>query len=159
MNLIKAGGCMKKYKNGFSIIESLIYIFMTIIILSGGLSLTVIMYKSYLKNAEVVKECNDIQNFYIYFENIISERNIDKVKCSDKEIKFSKFIDNKVKNKSIVYKPDDKAIVVRTYNEYGGFLNENKMLGNVSDMVVKRKDNLIYLIIYDRDGREFISCI
>lgn len=150
---------MKKYKKAFSIIESLLYIFITMIILSEGLSLTVIMYKSYLDNAEVIKECNDIQNFYISFQNIIGERNIKEVKYSDKEIKFSKFVDNQVKNKSIVYKSYNKSIVVRTYDELGRFLNENKMLGNVASMSIKKKNNLIYLIICDNYGKEFISCI
>lgn len=160
MSFLRAGGrVMNKYKKGFSIIESLLYIFMTIIILSEGLNLTIIMYKGYLDNAEVVKEYNDIQNFYVSLQNIIGERNINSVTCSDKEIKFSKYIDNEVKNKSIVYKPYNKSIVVRTYDEWGRFLNENKMLGNVSNMSVKKKDNLIYLIICDNYGKEFISCI
>ncbi|MBE6063634.1 MAG: hypothetical protein E7207_08830 [Clostridium butyricum] len=149
----------KKHKNAFTIIESLIYIFMTIIILSEGLSLTVIIYKSYVENAEIVSEYNDMQNFNINFQNIILERDISKVTCSANEIKFSKYIDGMIKNKSMRYKASSKSIVVRTYDEWGKFLNENVILGNVSNMVVKEKGNLIYLIIYDKYGKEFISCL
>lgn len=160
MNLKKTGGCMmKKSKKAFSIIESLVYIFITMIILSEGLNLTVLMYKSYLENAKIVKEYNDIQNFYLGFQNITSERNIKKVRSSDNKIIFSKYVDGKIKNKSVQYKASNKSVVVRTYDEYGRFLNENKMLGNVSNMYVKEKDKLIYLVIYDEEGKEFISCI
>ena len=160
MNLKKAGGCMmKKRKNAFSIIESLVYIFMTMIILSEGLSLTVLMYKSYIENAKMVKEYNDIQNFYLGFQNIVSERNINKVRYFEKQIIFSKYIDGKIKNKSIQYKPSNRSVVVKTYDEYGRFLNEDKMLGNISNMYVKEKDQLLYLIICDEEGKEFISCV
>lgn len=155
-NLKRAGGWMKiKKKKGFTIIESLIYIFMTTLILNEGLFLIVLMYRSYLYNAEITKEYNDIQNFYIELQGIISEPNVGEIKCSDNKLIFSKYDDKTgEEKKSIQYEPEGKSVVVKYSSK-----PENKMIGNISDIHFIKKNKLIYIVIYDEDGREFISCV
>ncbi|MDO5516896.1 MAG: hypothetical protein Q4F66_05030 [Clostridium sp.] len=146
-------------KKGYTIIESLIYIFMTTLILNEGLYLTVLMYKSYIYNAEVTKEYNDIQNFYVGFQEIASEKNISEIKCTDNKIIFLKYVNGEEKKKSIEYKSEGQGVVVRSYDPYGRFLNQDKMLGNINNMDFIKKGKLVYMIIYDKDGKEFISCV
>lgn len=149
-----------KSKKGFTIIESLIYIFMTTLILNEGIYLTVLMYKSYLCNAQITKEYNDIQNFYVGLQQIVSERNISEVDCDETENKliFHKYVENTEKKKSIEFKSNGSAIV-KSYDSKNKLLNEDKMLGNVADINFKKKDNLIYMVLYYNDGKEFISCL
>ena len=60
MNFIKVGGWMKfKKRKGFTIIESIIYIFLTVIVLAEGFNLFIHMYKNYGDIREKSIRCNE----------------------------------------------------------------------------------------------------
>jgi Tfp pilus assembly protein PilW len=141
---------------GFTIIESLAYIFLTTIILVEGISLYISVYKSYLETQSLTIKCNDYQNFYINLDNIIAEGNIEKIVANSDNIIFSK--DNKAENINKIIKAFDGKIVVK-YTKYGSNETINYMLKDIDRLEVKTKKNLIYLIIYDEEGKEFIKCI
>lgn len=141
---------------GFTIIESLAYIFLTTIILVEGISLYISVYKSYLETQSLTIKCNDYQNFYINLDNIIAEGNIEKIVANSDNIIFSK--DNKAENINKIIKAFDGKIVVK-YTKYGSNETINYMLKDIDRLEVKTKKNLIYLIIYDVEGKEFIKCI
>lgn len=141
---------------GFTIIESLVYIFLTTIILVEGISLFVSVYKSYLETQLLTIKCNNYQNFYINLDNIIAEGNIEKIVANSDNIIFSK--DNKAENINKIIKAFDGKIVVK-YTKYGSNETINYMLKDIDKLEVKTKKNLIYLIIYDEEGKEFIKCI
>lgn len=141
---------------GFTIIESLVYIFLTTIILVEGISLYISEYKSYLETQLLTIKCNNYQNFYINLDNIIAEGNIEKIVANSDNIIFSK--DNKAENINKIIKAFDGKIVVK-YTKYGSNETINYMLKDIDKLEVKTKKNLIYLIIYDEEGKEFIKCI
>lgn len=141
---------------GFTIIESLVYIFLTTIILVEGISLYISIYKSYLETQLLTIKCNNYQNFYINLDNIIAEGNIEKIVANSDNIIFSK--DNKAENINKIIKAFDGKIVVK-YTKYSSSETINYMLKDIDKLEVKAKKNLIYLIIYDKEGKEFIKCI
>lgn len=151
----------KKYLNskksgGFTIIESLVYIFMTTIILVEGISLYVSMYESYIETRELTIKYNDLQNFYINLDNIISEGNLEQIIINDNSIIFSK--DDKSNNLNKIIKSNEGKVVVK-YMRSDVTETLNTMLKDIDRFEVKKKGKLIYLIIYDKDGKEFIRCI
>lgn len=151
----------KKYLNskkssGFTIIESLVYIFLTTIILVEGISLYVSMYESYIDARELTIKYNDLQNFYIYLDNIISEGNLEQIIIDDNSIIFSK--DDKSNNLNKIIKSYEGKVVVK-YTRSDVTETLNTMLKDIDRFEVKKKGKLIYLIIYDKDGKEFIRCI
>jgi hypothetical protein len=145
-----------KKKYGFTIIESLVYIFLTTIILVEGISLYVSMYKSYMENKAITIKYNNYQNFYINLDNIISEGNIEGITANNDNIIFSK--DLKSENLIKEIKANEGEIGVK-YLRNGATETINTMLAGVDRFEVKTKGKLIYLIIYDEDGKEFIRCI
>lgn len=145
-----------KKKYGFTIIESLVYIFLTTIILVEGISLYVSMYKSYLETKALTIKYNNYQNFYINLDNIISEGNVEKIIVNNDNIIFSK--DDKSKKLNKIIKANEGKIVVK-YLRNGATETINTMLEGVDRFEVKIKGKLIYLIIYDKEGKEFIRCI
>ncbi|OOM81007.1 hypothetical protein CLPUN_11670 [Clostridium puniceum] len=151
----------KKYFNleksgGFTIIESLVYIFLTTIILVEGINLYVSMYKSYIEARALTIKYNDYQNFYINFDTIISEGNLEQIIVDDKSILFSK--DDKSNNLNKIIKSSEGKIVVK-YMRFDVTEAINTMLKDIDRFEVKRKGKLVYLIIYDKEGEEFIRCI
>lgn len=160
MNLLKVGGWMKyrryctsKKKRGFTIIESLVYIFLTTIILVEGINLYVLMYKSYIESANSTVKYNNFQNFYINLDNIMPEIGLENLVVDDKYILFS--IENESNNSDIIIKSYDGNIVAK-YTESGPI---KTMLQDIDYFEVKKKGKLIYLIIYDKEEKEFIKCI
>ena len=145
-----------KKKNGFTIIESLAYIFLTTIILVEGISLYVSMYKSYTETKEVTVKYNDYQNFFINLDNIISEGNVEKIIVNDDNIIFSK--DDKSEKLNKIINANEGKIVIK-YLRNGSTETINTMLEGVEQLEVKTKGKLAYLIIRDKEGKEFIRCI
>jgi len=163
MNLLKAGGWMRykqysilKKKRGFTIIESLVYIFLTTIILVEGINLFVLMYKSYIETVKLTIKYNNCQNFYINLDDIICEGGLNQIIVDDKYILFSK--DIKSNNLDKVIKSYEGKIIVK-YMRANVTQTINTMLEDIDELEIKKKGKLIYLIIHDKDGKEFIKCI
>ena len=160
MNLLKVGGWMRfekyitsKKKRGVTIIESLVYILLTTMILVEGINLFALMYKSYVDAAKLTIEYNNYQNFYINLDNIIPDIGLENIVVDDKYILF--LMDNKSGKSDIMIKSYNGDIVAK-YTESGP---KPTMIQNINYLEVKKKGKLIYLIIHDKNGREFIRCI
>jgi len=145
-----------KKKRGFTIIESLIYIFLTTIILVEGINLFVLMYKSYIETLNLTIKYNNCQNFYINLDDIICEGGFDQIIVDDKYILFSK--DIKSNDLEKIIKSYEGKIVVK-YMRANVTQTINTMLEDIDELEIKKKGKLIYLIIYDKDGKAFIRCI
>ena len=147
---------ISKKKRGFTIIESLVYIFLTTMILAEGINLFVLMYKSYIESTKLTIKYNNYQNFYINLDNIICEGGLESILVDDNYILFSK--NSEFKNLEKKIKSNEGKIVVK-YTRYGATESINTMLKDIDNLEVKKKGKIIYLIIHDKDGKEFIRCI
>ena len=163
MSLLRVGGWMKyrrcyisKRKRGFTIIESLVYTFLTTMILLEGLNLYVLMYKYYIESTKVTIKYNNYENFYITLDNIISDIGIDQVQVGKNYVLFS--IINEKANSTKTINAYDGQIVVSYVDEYGK-KTINPILKDIDNLEVKKKGKLIYFIIHDKEGKEFIRCI
>lgn len=163
MNLLKVGGWMKfkkyitsKKKRGFTIIESLVYIFLTTMILVEGINLFVLMYKSYIDIVKLTIKYNNFQNFYINLDNIICEGGVESILVDDNYILFLK--NSKFNNLDKKIKSNEGKIVVK-YTRDGATQAINNILNDIDNLEIKKKGKIIYLIIHDKDGKEFIRCI
>lgn len=145
-----------KRKNGFTIIESLVYIFLTTMILVEGINLFTLMYKSYIESTNLTIKYNNCQSFYINLDNIISEGGLEEIVIDDSYILFSK--DIKSNNLDKIIKSNQGKIFVK-YMRSNVTETINTMLEDIDSFEVKKKENLIYLTIHDKEGKEFIRCI
>ena len=152
-SLLKVGGWMKykmgcicKKKRGFTIIESLAYIFLTTMILSSGINLFISMYKDYLESIQLSIKYNNYQNFFINLDDIVNNN----------QIKFSK--NDEFKNMDKIIKSYEGKVFIK-YTKYDVTQTINTMLEDIDNLEIKEKGKLIYFIIHDKDGKEFIKCI
>ncbi|WP_160688827.1 hypothetical protein [Clostridium sp. C2-6-12] len=145
-----------KKKYGFTIIESLVYIFLTTIILVEGISLYISMYKSYLETKAVTVRYNNYQNFFINLDSIISEGNTEKIIVNDNNIILSK--EDKSQKLDKIIKGNEGKVAIK-YLKNGVTETINIMLIGIEKLEVKTKGKLAYLIIYDKEGKKFIKCI
>lgn len=142
-----------KFKRGFTILETMVYSFITTMILAEGINLLVLMYGNYIESTKESIKYNDFQNLNINLDNIISEERIENIAVDDKNISF-------IKN-------DGTTKLIKSYNgeifvkylQNGNTKTINCMIGNINRLEVKKKGNLIYLIVFDNEGQEFIRCI
>lgn len=146
----------KKKMSGFTIIESLVYVFLTTLILSQGINIYVSQYKDYVEKERLAIKYNNYQNFFIGLDDIIAEGDLEKIIVDDNCIIFSK--NEKTDNL-------DKKIQANQGNIFVKYMRENStetinvMLEGVDNFEVKRKGKLIYIIVRDKEGEEFIKCI
>lgn len=141
-----------KKKRGFTIIESLVYIFLTTLILAEGINLYVSIYKSYLEEVCVSDKYNNYQSFFINIENIIAQGEFDRITVEDNTLLF--------------FEKNNEKVLGKKINSYGGNValkdmdtSPEIMIENIDKLEIKTKGKLIYLILRDKDGKEFIKCI
>ncbi|SFC96408.1 competence type IV pilus minor pilin ComGF [Clostridium uliginosum] len=146
---------MRKEK-GFTIIESIIYIFLTTIILFEGISMVSVIYKGYIENESISINYNDMQSFYINLDSILKEEDIEDVEVGDGYLLISRNMDSTLKSKKII---KDKDCVVVKYLCGNYEVGTNVLLLKVSDFKVVNKENLIYIIVTDKNGEDFIRCL
>ena len=155
MSFVRAGGWMK-YKKAFTILESIIYIFLSTIILMEGINMCISIYKVYVDIRNSSIRANEYKNFYINLNNIISEGGLENIVVGDDYILLCKGESSEnIRKKICLY---EKKIVI-SYSDERGTLTYNNMLYDIKEMKVIKKENLIYVKIYDENGEEFICCI
>lgn len=147
---------VEKRKLGFTIIESLVYIFLTTMILAEGISLFISMYKSYIESAEITIKYNNCQNFFISLDSIISEGGLEKIVVDNNNVLFSKNCNSDELDKII--KSNEGKIYVK-YIKNDTVETINTMLNDIDNLEVKKNGKLIYFIVHDKEGKEFIRCI
>jgi hypothetical protein len=147
---------ISRKKRGFTIIESLVYIFLTTMILLEGLNLYVLMYRYYIETIEITINYNNYQNFYITLDNIISEVGLSNVKVEDNHVIFS-MINENITSTKIINSYNGQIVI--TYINQDAKKTINTLIKDIDNLEVKKKGNLIYFIIHDKDGKEFIRCI
>lgn len=143
-------------KVGFTIIESLVYIFVTTIVLVEGINIFTLMYKSYIESSKLTIEYNDLQNFYINLDNMIGEDDLKEILLKDDYILFS-YGEKKGDLQKMIRFNDGKIVLV--YMRNGVVETINIMLENIDKISFKQKEKLIYLIVKEKDGKEFVRCI
>ena len=163
MSLLKVGGWMKysiyyisKKKRGFTIIESLVYTFLTTMILVEGLNLYVLMYKHYIETTNLTIEYNNYQNFYITLDNIMLEGNLEEIIVCDNYVMSLKNKEDPNRYKTI--KSNNGKIYMTCLDKEGRIKND-PMIQDIDNLEVKKKGKLIYFTIHDKYGKEFIRCI
>lgn len=143
-------------KPGFTIIESLVYIFLTTIILAEGISLFISLYKAYIDTAKITIKYNNCQSFFINLDSIISEGHLEKIVVDNDYVLFSKNHESEDLDKII--KSNEGKIYVK-YIRNNSVETINTMLDDIDSVEFKRNGKLIYFIVHDKDGKEFIRCI
>lgn len=149
-------GIILNKRRAFTLIETTIYIFLTTIILLEGISLFTVIYKSYLEEKNISIKYNDLQNFYINLDKIALEGNIDQITVGNNYISFSKGINSDKISKTIKSNAGD---VVVKYTKGNTTQTINTILMGIDNLTIQKKRNLIYLIIKDKDGKEFVRCL
>jgi hypothetical protein len=145
-----------KKKNGFTIIESLAYIFLTTIILAEGINLYVSFFKSYIEDVNISIKYDKCQDFFIDLDNIISKGCFENVIVDNNSIKLLK--DSRVQDSDKIIKSYNGKIVVKYVN--GNVTKTiNTIIEDIDNFEVKKKGKLIYLVVKDKEGKEFIKCI
>jgi predicted metallopeptidase len=125
-------------------------------ILVEGIDLFISMYKSYIETANLTIKYNNCQNFFINLDDIISEGGLEEITVDDNYVLFSK--NDKSGSLDKIIKSNKGKIVVK-YMRSNVTETINTMLEDIDNLEVKRKGKLIYFIIHDKEGKEFIRCI
>ncbi|WP_241393442.1 hypothetical protein [Clostridium saccharoperbutylacetonicum] len=154
-NLLRVGGWMKYKKTGFTIIESLVYTFLTTMILASGISLFISIYKSYVDAMNLSIKYNDCQNFFNNLDSIVSDGYREILVLDNNTVLFSN--NNVNDNLDKVIKSNEGKIYVK-YMRNNSVETIKTVLDDIDNMEIKKNGKLIYFIIHDKDGKEFIKC-
>lgn len=97
-----------------------------------------------------------MRNFYTSLDYILHENHNEVIKKESNSIVIYKDSEDDYIVKSIKFY--DNTVVVK-YTKGKSTLAINNMLYNIKDFEVVEKDKLIYLIITDMYGKEYIRCL
>lgn len=143
-------------KKGFTIIESIVYIFLTTLVLLEGIRCITNFYKGYIENKNISIAYNEMQTFYLNLDSILKEDEKENIEVHDNYLLIYRNVESELKSKMIIR---EKNSLVVKYFDGENPKGKNTLLLNVSDFKVIEKENLIYTIIVNKDGKEFIRCL
>lgn len=142
-----------KKKSGFTIIESMTYIFFISTIFLVSSTLIFDNYKSYIECEEISQTYNKMQNFYINLDSIINKDIVRKIEFDKKTLTIYRDKDIVTIGKNI--KSNKNYLGAK----YDGRISPNILLKDIENFEVISKGKLIYIKIKDKSGKEFIRCI
>ena len=152
--------CIKNNKKGFTLIEMIIYLAVSLLIILILSDIFIVSYKSFNKNINKDSCINSIENGIIAIKDIsMDSRVIFKEKNNNSLVLYQKFKDFYCVQS--IYKKNNQLIV--EYSERydnGGYKikAEQTIIKNINDFYVYEKENLLYIKII-KEGKEYIICI
>lgn len=163
--LINLGGWKKKKaskKKGYTLIEVIVAIAISIIAMTIGTTLIITTYKAYINITEENIKADSIDNALLTIDRLLTGYMIMNIEPNiyNNEIKIIYLIDHKetiIKSKIVKY--NNSKLLVETYSGSGGKAGVNTILKDVKDFDVIKKENLYYYKITLNTGDEIIQCI
>ncbi|WP_244835343.1 hypothetical protein [Clostridium sp. BJN0001] len=145
-------------KNGFTVIETTVYVFITSLLMFIGISVFVFLYKNYLKVVNKVMLCNYIEQYFLSIDNMITEGSVKSLDKDSSAFFINRDTDLTEANGKRINKMHDKLIVtscagsryLKTYNT---------LIEGIDNFEVILKGKVYYLIISMKDGRKIIRSV
>lgn len=163
---------MNRKSRGFTLIEVMLAMFLSIIILTMGINLFIKYYKNYttMKSSNIITD--NIDDALISLDIILKGNMIKAVEVrEDRESKLGEicisyaidhFDDSKIKKKTIKFQESTGKIIVETKtieNLQVTSIHENTILKNVKKFFITKKGEVFYFRIIHKSGEERIGCI
>lgn len=143
-------------KSAFTLVESIIYIFLTSIVFLELLTCLFSFYTSYIEIRNSSINQNNIRNFYVNLDCILHEDYNTHIKKENNSIVIYK--DSEDNNIIKTIKFYDNNVVVK-YTQGKSTLTINNMLYNINNFKVIEKNKLIYVVVTDTYGKEYVRCL
>lgn len=151
---------IRNNKKGFTLIEMIIYLAVSLLIILILSNIFIVSYKSFNKNINKDSWINSIENGIITIRDMsMDSRVIFKEKDNNTLLLYQKFKDFYWVQS--IYKKNNQLIV--EYSErYGNGAYKIKakqtIIKNINNFYVYKKENLLYIKIV-KEGEEYITCI
>lgn len=147
-------------KSGFTILESIIYISISLIIITIGVTTFMNCYKSFSKVIEENRIYNQVYNTFNSVEMLCNKEGVFEIGAEGDKLVIYEALDSSGYKVRRIFKSGNELKVFH-YVNYGGIDNltgNNPMLKNIEGFKVYKKDNILYLVI-TKGGEEYIKCI
>lgn len=152
--------CIKNNKKGFTLIEMIIYLAISLLIILILSDIFIVSYKSFNKNIKKDSYINSIENGIIAIKDMsMDSRVIFKEKNNNSLVLYQKFKDFYCVQS--IYKKNNQLIVEYSERYDNGnyeIKEEETIIKNINDFYVYKKENLLYIKII-KEGKEYIICI
>ena len=152
--------CIKNNKKGFTLIEMIIYLAVSLLIILILSDIFIVSYKSFNKNIKKDSYINSIENGIIAIKDMsMDSRVIFKEKNNNSLVLYQKFKDFYCVQS--IYKKNNQLIVEYSERYDNGNYEikaEQTIIKNINDFYVYEKENLLYIKIIKK-GKEYIICI
>lgn len=152
--------CIKNNKKGFTLIEMIIYLAVSLIIILILSDIFIISYKSFNKNINKDSCINSIENGIITIKDMsMDSRVIYKEKDNNSLVLCQKFKD--FYWVQLIYKKNNQLIVEYSEKYNNGdckIKGKQTIIKNIDNFYVYKKENLLYIKII-KEGEEYITCI
>lgn len=151
-----------KYKKGFSLIETLVYLVIltiTMIISTSIFTNTLYVYKKAInKNLDI----NSINEGFLSISKISREKDTELIRVYENNIIFYKNIGCNQKTLKVLKKSNNNLIIehyiMNENNIVISYSSKNDIIAEVDDFKVIKKSNTIYILVVKNQER-YIRCI
>ncbi|AJA47954.1 hypothetical protein CPAST_c18840 [Clostridium pasteurianum DSM 525 = ATCC 6013] len=110
--------------------------------------------KDYNTDIKVIRDRNYCNQSFIIIENLIYEK-MKEIRIENNDIKI---ICKDNENKRIRFVSSSGKIVVDYYDRFGTVKTANVVATNIGNMKVRKKDNVIYISLTNKEGETVNRC-
>lgn len=151
---------MKYNKKGFTLLEILLYMSISLVIL---LIVTVVLKdikQIYFKGIDKSINVNKIVEGFMIIDKLAKEDELIKVDMNSDSIKF--YYTDEIGTLVKEIKKDGNKLIIKYYKKQGetyySYGSPNDIIAGIEEFIVKKKGKLIYLSI-KKEGELYIKCI
>ena len=141
-------------KRGYLLIEVVVYLAISAVFLSALTSLFIPYLNEYKQQESIENQFNYLLSAHVYIDKRINEAKIKEVKCNDDSIYV--YIDNSYNQIDVIKKYKGNLIV--EYYKNNEMVKYNSILKDVDVFNVIEKENILYVLIKQKNQDERIFC-
>ncbi|MBD7910029.1 MULTISPECIES: prepilin-type N-terminal cleavage/methylation domain-containing protein [Clostridium] len=150
---------MFRKNNGFTLIECVVYMFLSMLIMIIGFKLLVTCTSVYFETVKKSLGLNSIDGSFLDIDRFLRDTGVQKISSEDNKIIIYRGDKSNIFEIQEILKFENNLIIkyydIRNFNRY---TTRNTIISNIDDFKVKIKGRLIYINI-SKGGTEYRKCL
>lgn len=150
---------MYKKNRGFTLIECIVYMFLSVLIMAMGFKLLVTVTNVFFDTVNMGLDLNSINEGFLDIDRFLRDNKVQKIESDENKLVIYKGDNKNICEIQEISKLDNNLVIkyfdIRNLSKY---TTRNTIVSNISDFKVKTKGKIIYLTV-KKGGNEYKRCI
>lgn len=150
---------MYKKNKGFTLIECIVYMFLSVLIMAIGFKILVTSTNAFFKTVNMSLDLNSINEGFLDLDRFLNDNEVQRVTSDENKIIIYKGNEKSIYEMQEISRLENNLVIkyfdIRNLDKY---TTRNTIISNISNFHVKNKGRIMYVTI-EKGGNEYKRCI